>query len=307
MPEIKEADASQMPHAAELWNAGYPLKATTASELVRYLEFEPHLRSRNWIAWDGETPVGLGCLERYIGSYHPQKWVVFLTVMESHRRQGIGEALWQTLQSAIPEPPISIQSPAVADDDKPSLNFAEKRGFKEAKRDFESELVLDDYRFRPEMAIDEYRFTTIEEADSPEFRHAMHVLYELVRADIPRTDPPTPLDYAFFESDVLAHADLLRHGSVLAYCGEQLVGFTTMYTGPQEGHIDTGLTAVARSARGRGLATELKTRAINWAKRRGYKLIRTDNDTRNAAMLAVNSNLGFRRLKGTVTLVWTPD
>ena len=62
------------------------------------------------------------------------------------------------------------------------------------------------------------------------------------------------------------------------------------------------LTAVLPKHRGQGIARALKIAGIVAAKAQGFEAIRTDNDTRNAPMLAINDSLGFRRLPAMVTL-----
>ncbi len=55
----------------------------------------------------------------------------------------------------------------------------------------------------------------------------------------------------------------------------------------------TTLTGTARAYRGLGLAQVVKILAINQAVRFGLREIRTSNDSRNTAMLAINQKLGF--------------
>ena len=305
MPEIREVGVENMEQVARLWNAGFPLRPTDAEEMGRALGYEPHLRPRYWLAWQEDSPIGLGILEPNIGSYHPLKWLAFVTVDLSYRRQGLGQRLWETLLSAIPEPPISIQS-GVTEDDEPSLRFASRRGFEEVKRDFESELDLGTTASLVAPDVDCITFATLEEMDSPAFRRQMHALFEVVRADIPRPDPPTPLTFEFYESEVIAHPKIVRNATVIGMQGEEIAGFSTVYQGAQDGYLDQGLTAVRRESRGKGLAQALKVRCINRAREAGYRAIRTDNDTRNAPMLAINDKLGFKRLKGTITMQWEP-
>ena len=54
-----------------------------------------------------------------------------------------------------------------------------------------------------------------------------------------------------------------------------------------------------RDYRGRKIAQALKVLAARYARAHGMKKIRTDNDSLNAPMLAVNRKLGYRPLAGT--------
>lgn len=84
----------------------------------------------------------------------------------------------------------------------------------------------------------------------------------------------------------------------IAADGERIVGFTTMYTTTVPGLFDIGFTGVDREYRGRGVALALKVRGAQVAMRFGATALRTGNDSRNAAMLAVNQKLGYVRLPG---------
>ena len=55
------------------------------------------------------------------------------------------------------------------------------------------------------------------------------------------------------------------------------------------------LTGVLAEYRGRGIAQALKVRTIQFARERGYREIRTSNDSTNAPMLHINDLIGFRR------------
>ena len=57
-----------------------------------------------------------------------------------------------------------------------------------------------------------------------------------------------------------------------------------------------GFTAVARAARGKGVASSIKRAQIRWAKANGVTGLRTANEERLVGMLAMNERLGYRRL-----------
>jgi len=63
-----------------------------------------------------------------------------------------------------------------------------------------------------------------------------------------------------------------------------------------------GFIAVARAARGRGVASAIKRAQIRWAKERGLRSLRTANETRLAGMLALNERHGYRPLYDEIVL-----
>lgn len=82
--------------------------------------------------------------------------------------------------------------------------------------------------------------------------------------------------------------------TLVALSGGAVVGYAILqrHTGDTAEHAMTG---VARSARGRGIATALKQAQIAGAKAAGYRFLRTQNDLSNAPMRRVNDRLGFER------------
>jgi mycothiol synthase len=67
--------------------------------------------------------------------------------------------------------------------------------------------------------------------------------------------------------------------------------------------LDQWLTGVKREYRRRNLALALKVRSVQFAKDNGYTSIRTDNDSSNTGMLAINDKLGFKRGAASLSLL----
>jgi mycothiol synthase len=86
----------------------------------------------------------------------------------------------------------------------------------------------------------------------------------------------------------------------VALDGDRVVGFGHLEV---EGDVAThGMTAVARHARGRGVATALKRAQIAWAKANGIRTLRTANEVRIAAIRRLNERYGYRPLPAEVVL-----
>ena len=60
--------------------------------------------------------------------------------------------------------------------------------------------------------------------------------------------------------------------------------------------------AVARSARGRGVAGAIKRAQIAWAQQQGISAIRTANEVRLTSMLELNRRLGYVPLYEEIVL-----
>jgi GNAT superfamily N-acetyltransferase len=66
------------------------------------------------------------------------------------------------------------------------------------------------------------------------------------------------------------------------------------------------MNGTLREYRGRGLARLLKLHQLEWAARDGLVSVMTENDERNAPMLAVNTRLGYRRFLELTTYAREP-
>jgi mycothiol synthase len=251
--------------------------------------------------------VGFSRFARNAGSYHPQKFRLDLCVDPEFQARGIGKALYlATLEKAQAFNAISLRT-QVREGDARALRFAQDRGFLETKRDFENTLELASFDFAAfERPLPEgIELKNFRDLNSPEFRRQFHHVFSTVRLDVPRAEPPTPLTFEFFEENVLDDPELIPEAFVFAMRGTQIVGFTGGYQGAQPGWIDQWLTAVSREARGQGLATAIKVRALRAVLELGFKTVRTDNDTQNASMLAVNEKLGYQRQPAVLSMLKT--
>jgi mycothiol synthase len=81
---------------------------------------------------------------------------------------------------------------------------------------------------------------------------------------------------------------------VIALAATEPVGYGII--GVDGEHGEHAFTAVARAARGRGIAGAIKRAQIAWAKQHGIRTLRTANELRLAGMLALNDRHGYRPL-----------
>ncbi len=255
--------------------------------------------------------VGAANIHCYAGSYHPQKFKLELFVQPQHRGQGMGRALYQAIENWLKNKnPIRIAI-QVREHETIALQFAARRGYQEIKRDFESLLHAQAFDAAPFLGINErvlkrgYQIFSFADLDSEKFRHDFHAAFETVRVDIPRSEPPTPLSFSFFNEHITASPEFLRHGSFFALHQGKIVGFSGTYFNQEKNWVDQWLTATLRPYRGQEIAMALKLRVVQFAQESGYRTIRTDNDTRNTSMLAINDKLGFVRQNAVLAMAKT--
>ena len=89
----------------------------------------------------------------------------------------------------------------------------------------------------------------------------------------------------------------------LAADGDNIIGLAAV--GAMSSDLDMGnmITGVDRAYRGRKIAQALKLLTIRFARSYGAKTIRTNNDSENAPMLAINRKLGYQPHPGIYRLV----
>jgi mycothiol synthase len=303
---LRDFERSDLPGIVRVQHAAMPLHPWSVGELERDLEkLEEKLKYHWCIAESNGELLGFSRFARNAGSFHPQKFGLDLCVDPEFQARGIGTALYlATLEKALAFDAISLRT-QVRESDARGLRFAQDRGFLETKRDFEStlELALFDFvafeRPLPEGIV----LRNFRNLDSPAFRRQFHEVFSIVRLDVPRAEPPTPLTLEFFEENVLDDPELIPEAFVFAMRGKQIVGFTGGYQGAQPGWVDQWLTAVSREARGQGLATAIKVHALRAVFELGFKTVRTDNDTQNVPMLTVNDKLGYERQPAVLSML----
>jgi GNAT superfamily N-acetyltransferase len=225
-------------------------------------------------------------------SRHTERCDLLLTVAASSRRQGIGTALLAEAEAFARERGLRLLY-ASAREGTPGIAFLEHHAFVEVERYFPSQ--LDVATFDPEpfgatvgrVAKAGIRFLTYADIpDTPENRHRVYDLHQAVQRDQPfrMVGPYIPEPFEEWEKGFSSWDKSLLF---LAKSPDNaLVG---MVIG-----LSWNFTGVHPDWRGRGIATALKLRMIEEARRRGLTEIATENHEDNAAMLAVNRKLGFR-------------
>ena len=237
----------------------------------------------------------------------PRHWFVKVIVSPARQRQGLGAQLYARALAAARQRHARALESSMRDDDPAALSFAEKRGFEIEHHSFGSCLRLTDFdedRFATLMERQRgLRFFSLAEAGLTEANK--HKLYELNRAsglDNPGSAGVFP-DFATFSQNVFEAGWFRADTQLLAADGEQWVGLSAISLDEEKRQAYNAFTGVLAAYRGRGLAQALKLQTILKAKRAGMLVIRTDNDSDNAAMLTINHKLGYQPETGRYTLL----
>ena len=167
------------------------------------------------------------------------------------------------------------------------VSLLEPRGYEIVRRYVVSELdvpaapepeppgvPLTTFALRPDLAPQLYEIACESYPDQPGREQSRMSPYEVWRSWGLDPHPPE----AFF----------------IAMEGDRPLGYGYLDVDGDQGHH--GFTAVARDARGRGLAGAIKRAQIAWAKANGLATLRTANEVRLPQMLALNERHGYRPL-----------
>jgi GNAT superfamily N-acetyltransferase len=297
--------------AAAVATAAYPDYPITADEM-RYNDThrEAHVRFRRLLAEHDGQVVGVGHHDQPSFAYHPRQFWLEIGVLPAHRQRGIGGALHDALLAALPPvEPLAVHTD-VREDWPDSLGFVARRGYVEEMREWESRLDLRAFDPAPyadvlaRLAAEGITIISVAEARAiPGQERALHALTNELEQDVPSPVPPAEVGFEHFMEATLNNPNLLAEAYMVALDQGEPIGVSGVWRNQATPVLDTGLTAVRRAYRRRGIALALKVRALSACRALGHEAIRTYNATFNEGMLAINHRLGFVRQPAWISLV----
>jgi GNAT superfamily N-acetyltransferase len=301
--------ATDLPAMARLLSLTMPEPLTIEQVREQWQRAEGEIRFANAALNEQEQIVGMVDVVR--GTWKGPGYYYFnVIVAPEWRNQGIGTRLFaKGLCFAQAQGARQLES-WVRDNAPEALRFAEERGYRFHRHNFESTLDLASFDERPfvdklERAQAEgFRFFSMADLE-PVTEETQRKLYELNRVtglDNPGNDAVFP-PFEEFRKFVFEASWYRADGQILAADGDRWAGMAAVAFYPEANFAYNLFTGVDRPYRGRGLAYALKLMAIRWAQQCGADYIRVNNDSRNAPMLAINRKLGYQPEPGMYYLV----
>jgi len=285
----------EYPETAVDARLGRELVGKDPRRLSRWLIVE-EARSASVVAWGGLTHT--------LSNFHPNKYYLRVVVDPAHRRLGIGQAVYRLLENVAVERKAVCLWGNAREDDPSSLRFLERQGFTPQRKTWASRLSLTglDLTKFPDrttaLADSGIRITTLaaEGADRPDVQRRLYELALITSEGAPRVGEYSPVTFEEFHATDIGNPNAIRDATFLACSGESFVAWSTLQR--QRGLPDTldlGFTGTLPEFRGRGIASELKRRAVVYAREHGYRYMVTGNDSLNPRIWAINEKLGFQK------------
>lgn len=225
-------------------------------------------------------------------------------VLPDHRRRGIGAMLYNDAVEFARAHGANRFIAEVRDDMPEWFKFAQARGFEIDRHIFESTLDLktfDESKFAgviQAVQAQGIRFSSLAEVgDTEANRRKLYDVNKYAALDIPGFEGEFPR-FEDFSKYVFQASWFRADGQILAVDGERFVGLGAVGYFPTTNSADNMHTGVLKEYRGRKIALAIKLLTIRYARALGATFIRTNNDSKNAPILAINRKLGYKPAPG---------
>ena len=311
MFDIRQSDGTPASYAAmaEVLAAVSPHHPVSGQDLANedpsLGESHPHYC---WLNWKGDTPTGffVGAEETWDRS--PGRFRVYAAVTPRWQGRGVGRELWNHCLSALlaRHEVAELTCDTKADQER-GIRFLQDRGFILGKTIQQSELDIVGYDptekpdRRRSLFAQGIRFLSLAKvsAEDPDWFEKYHELCMELLADL--VYPPAPLTLAEHWAEHQRNSVFDPSMTFIAVRNGEWLALTALWQAAADPTLWwTSLTGVGRAHRRLGLASALKTIAIEAVQRRGGTRIRTDT-VAGTPMFQINQAFGFRRLPDAQT------
>lgn len=305
--QLRPFEMRDIPRMVEIINANFPDDPANVEDRgYRERKRDPKLPFTRRVAeWNGTIVAFGNCGLDWPGAVKYSLWVV---VDPAFTRHGIGSRIADTLEAWARSQNQVVLRSGCREDKRASRQFLAARGFHEIGRRFEQ--TLDIEHFDEARFVDAFdraaaagiTFNTFDQETAPD---AMRRLYDMA-TPLFRSVPLPGGDilqepFEDWKEETFNHPNASPANTVVAKRDGTFVGYSSIWT-PRQGAAFTIMTGTVPDVRGHGVALALKLLTIRIARAKGFREIRTMNDTANPAILGLNEKMGYRQLPAQV--IW---
>jgi mycothiol synthase len=288
LPAIEDATLDDLPGAVELMNAVHDDRLLTVRGWRHAIESRPErARQRLFKAEADGRVVGWAAagLDTYT-STTGGSWVGS-TVHPEHRGQGLGAALLDAAERHVLAIGGTILH-AWSRDEEPARRLAASRGYEQT---FVQRISRLDPRTLGEPTVPaDVELRSFAEV-APE---AIWHVDATTSRDIPGDAIWDDVPFDDWTREFWDNPALDRDASIVALVDGEAVAITMIKVDVETGRAENDITGTLPDHRGRGLARLVKHESLRRVAAKGVTSVFTENDETNAAMLAVNTRLGYR-------------
>ncbi|WP_102709665.1 GNAT family N-acetyltransferase [Paenibacillus castaneae] len=230
-----------------------------------------------------------------------------IIVDAQQRGRGTGQEMFEALMAYTHEVRANRIFCEVRDDEPESVAFAAAREFKTERHLFESVIELAEpasagieQLSRPTNS--RIRFAALTDLPGEEIERQLFELYRTTHPDIPGFEGEY-MWYSEWRKRKVDRTDFDSSLVLLALDEERIVGAVELMVFEDSQSVYNDYTCVDAAYRGQGIALALKIRSIEEARRRGFRYIRTNNDSLNIPMLTINRKLGYKPVPGYYQMI----
>ena len=253
------------------------------------------------VEMDGE-PIAYGQYGENYWNQTPNEYEVVLLVHPDYQGRGIGRAFEEWVSAEyLTKRPVKRLVTGTRSDKPDAIAFLERRGFEKGAPYNASILYLDKFdptKLTPIVEKVQAAGLTLQtlaqwQQVEPNWAQKWEELEYILEQDEPHPSQPARLPFDEFVAMRFSGPDYTPETWYLATDGERLAGISMLVPHPlADDMVNTYWTGVDRDYRRIGLATALKTMALNNAKQFGIKRVFTGNHADNP-MYTLNIDLGF--------------
>jgi GNAT superfamily N-acetyltransferase len=283
-PLDPETDA---PGVVDLIHEVFPAGTTTTESWLQQQASVPaRARNAEWVAIVDGTVAGR--------AEATLKWFsdtgsafAGVSVHPAFRRRGIGRDLWEVVQQHL-----DVLAPSrvftMFTETPEGVAFARARGFAEVRAETVSCV---DPRTVEVAALesDSTRLVSLRDVPAEE----VYEVDMITTADVPTSEAVTNLPFDEWLDMIWRRPTITFDGSFAAIADGRVACVTMLAANIARGRAFNEYTATLQAYRRRGLAEQAKRASLRWAADNSIQAVWTTNDETNAAMLALNSRLGY--------------